>query len=227
MVRVYWVSVVGFRFNGWRSPWVPVRATAIPVHWGFGPKNLKKKSNLYVNQVGVYQELTLDSGGFLSTEFDELSQLLFDAVRFLFKAGLSRPCLGTSLSLRVGGLFSISLSSFWLFKLLLLSDRPLICKLSAVFKKAGKRFWDTFTSPLYMKSSRAFTSFGLTSFRKTIGCLLAVCMKRASKYGEHADRTIWWAWNSADQCYAPLLVKSVAVTTKWWFIKGVPKVTFD
>lgn len=165
-----------------------------------GNRPQKPKKSVCQQGEDVHQRLTLDSGGFLSTEFDELSQLLFDAVRFLFKAGLSLPCLGTSLSLLVGGLFSISLSSFWLFKLLLLSDRPLICKLSAVFRKAGKRFWDTFTSPLYMKSNKAFTSFGLTSFRKTIGCLLAVWIKSASKYGEHAERTIWWAWNSADQC---------------------------
>jgi len=51
------------------------------------------------------------------------------------------------------------------------SVRPLTLSLSAVFRKAGKESWGTFTSPAYMNSKINCKWLNGTSFKMIIGCL--------------------------------------------------------
>ena len=69
---------------------------------------------------------------------------------------------------------------------------PRICNASAATSKEFNSSWLTFTSPLYMKSTSAWTSQCFMSFMKIIGCWQGLWTRRFSKYVLHADNTTLW-----------------------------------
>jgi len=73
------------------------------------------------------------------------------------------------------------------------SVSPLTFKRSAVFRKAGKLSWGTFTSPAYMNSRIDWRWLNGTSFKIMIGCFDGLFSRSDLKYGLQALKTILWA----------------------------------
>ncbi len=81
------------------------------------------------------------------------------------------------------------------FKAASVPHRPRICNASAHFSRSGNPAWDTFTSPLYIKSTSACISHSLMSRgRMIMGCLHGFSPSKLSKYVEHAANTKRWQW---------------------------------
>lgn len=88
--------------------------------------------------------------------------------------------------------------------------RPRIFSISAHFIKSGRPAWETFTSPLYMKSTSAWMAHSFISRGKIImGCLHGFSPSKFSKNVEHAASTSRW------QCTWWPSQASVTSTNRW------------
>lgn len=76
------------------------------------------------------------------------------------------------------------------FKAASVPHKPRICNASAHLSKSGSPACDTFTSPLYIKSTSAWISHSFMSRgRMIMGCLQGFSPSKLSKYVEQAANT--------------------------------------
>lgn len=121
---------------------------------------------------------------------DVRSGVLSDSSFVLLPAGLLvTNSVASVCSLSLSNCCSFSLCSSFDVARFVISAKPFTLRLSAVFSSADSWQYSTFTSPLYMNSTRVFSSENLTSLSITMGCRLGWSTNRVWKYEEQADKT--------------------------------------